>query len=328
VALLSITPELIRKQRSAVPSEIAQDVKSLFGTARPYRIGPGDVISVVVWSHPEIVFPVASALTTTDPSGTTAAGNGFSVDPDGLIQFPYVGAVKVGGLTELEARDLLLRESSKFLKGPQLTVRVMAFRSERVYIDGEVRLPGLLAVNDVALTLPDAISRAGGFTAVADRSAVALTRGQRTMLISMPQLSQLGVNPASILLSGGDLVRVLSQEDSKVYVMGEVNRPAPILMRNGRISLNQALGEAGGVNPGSGDPRQIYVVRNAAVGKPEVYHLDAASPVALALAEEFELKPRDVVFVDPAPLALWNRVISLLIPSASLVNTSLSIKNQ
>ena len=56
--------------------------------------------------------------------------------------------------------------------------------------------------------------------------------------------------------------------------------------------------------------------------EPTVYHLDAKSPVALMLAEQFDLQPRDVVYVDPAPLANWNRVISLILPTAALANTT------
>jgi polysaccharide export outer membrane protein len=109
-------------------------------------------------------------------------------------------------------------------------------------------------------------------------------------------------------------------------------------LRNGRLTLNEALGEAGGVNAVSGDPRQIYVVRSrdgdlgvvasanadsvATPTSPEIYHLDASSPTAYALAEGFELKSRDVVFVDPVPLVLWNRVVSLILPSAAVVSTT------
>ncbi len=140
------------------------------------------------------------------------------------------------------------------------------------------------------------------------------------------------------MLTAGDLVRVGNREDTRVYVMGEVTRPTALPLRNGRLTLNEALGESGGVNATSGDPRQIYVVRsrsgdNATVADangqvspttPEIYHLDASSPTAYALAEGFELKSRDVVFVDPVKLVLWNRVISLILPSAAVVNTTSS----
>ena len=49
--------------------------------------------------------------------------------------------------------------------------------------------------------------------------------------------------------------------------------------------------------------------------------------VALALAENFELQPKDVVYVGAHPLALWNRVISLILPSAALLKTSKDMGN-
>ena len=185
-----------------------------------------------------------------------------------------------------------------------------------------MRTPGLQALNDIPMTLPEAIGRAGGVTALADRSAIAVTRGNSTAVVNLPQLIARGINPTSILLRNGDLVRVLGREEAKVFVMGEVLRPSTQTLRNGRLTLNEALGEAGGVSQISGDPRQIFVVRAANTEAPEIYHLDARSPTAFALAEGFELKARDVIYVDPVPLVRWNRVISLILPSAQAVTTT------
>ena len=325
-ALLAITPELIRQQRAAQAIDIGQDVKDLFGVPKPYLIGPGDVLNIVVWDHPELAIAPAGSSATLDSSSLSPVGNGYNISPAGLIQFPFVGNLKLGGLTEYEARDLLATRLAKFFKDPQVTVRIQSYRSGRVYVDGEVRLPGLQAVNDIPMTLPEAINRAGGFTALADRSAVTVSRKGATVAINLQQLTALGINPTQILLGSGDLVRVLSREESKIYVMGEVTKPVAQPLRSGRLTLNEALGEAGGVSTTTGDPRQIYVVRSTPDGgQPEIYHLDARSPVAYALAEGFELKSRDVVYVDPVPLVRWNRVISLILPSASAVNTTSAI---
>lgn len=336
-ALLSITPELIRQQRASRKDGIGEDVKRLFGEAKPYTIGPGDVVNIVVWNHPELVLAPAGSTLTTDASSLTAVGNGYNVSPNGLIQFPLLGTFKIAGLTEDRAREELVRSLGKFIRDPQITLRVQAYRNGRVYIDGEVRTPGLQAINDIAMTLPEAISRAGGLTAAADRSTVVVSRGGVTTRIDLPRLVKQGINPSRILLAAGDMVRVDSRDETKVYVMGEVTRPMALPLRNGRLTLNEALGESGGVNPTSGDPRQIYVVRSrsgeppaatadgqnpAAPALPEIYHLDARSPAAYALAEGFELQARDVVFVDPAPLVVWNRVISLILPSAQAVNVT------
>jgi len=347
-ALLAITPELIGRHRALQKAELGSDVKNLFAEPSVYGIGPGDVINIVVWNHPELVLAPAGATLTTDASGLASVGNGYNVSPDGLIQFPLLGTFNIAGLTENKARAELVRRLSKFLKDPQVTLRVQAYRAGRVYIDGEVKTPGLQAINDIPMTLPEAISRAGGLTPTADRAMVAITRKGVTTVVNMPQLVTLGVNPTRIMLAAGDLVRVGSRDDTRVYVMGEVTKPVALPMRNGRLTLNEALGDAGGVNSATGDPRQIYVVRSrsgdssSAVGPtdmgalgatpatpttPEIYHLDANSPAAYALAEGFELKSRDVVFVDPVPLVLWNRVISLILPSAQVATVTRSVAN-
>lgn len=320
-ALIPITPELVRQQRAARLADIPAEVKALIGTPQPYTIGPGDVLNIVVWDHPELALTPAGGLGT-DTASLSGVGNGYNVSPDGRIQFPYIGTVKLSGLTEYEARELITQRLSRFIKDPQITLRIQSYRSGRVYVDGEVRNPGLQVVNDLPPTLPDIISRAGGFSPNADRSAIALTRNGTTTTISLPQLTENGVNPSGILLRNGDLVRVLGREESKVFVLGEVSRLGTQTLRNGRLTLNEALGEAGGVNPGSADPRQVFIIRAANTDKPEIYHLDARSPVAYALAEGFELRARDVVYVDPVPLVRWNRVISLILPSAQAVTTT------
>jgi polysaccharide export outer membrane protein len=172
------------------------------------------------------------------------------------------------------------------------------------------------------MTLPEAIARSGGMTALADRSSISITRDGITTRVSLPQLLQRNINPNNIMLRNGDLVRVLGREEAKIFVMGEVLRPSTLTLRNGNLTLNEALG-----NQTSGDPRQIFVVRAANTDKPEIYHLDAGSPTAFALAEGFELKARDVIYVDPVPLVRWNRVISLILPSATAVNLARDATN-
>jgi polysaccharide biosynthesis/export protein len=58
-----------------------------------------------------------------------------------------------------------------------------------------------------------------------------------------------------------------------------------------------------------------------------VFHLNADNPSALALAENFTLRPRDVVYIDPVPLVQWNRIINLILPSAQAANLGRSLVN-
>jgi polysaccharide export outer membrane protein len=241
--------------------------------------------------------------------------SGYTVDAGGRIQYAYIGPLKVEGLTEMEARDALAEKLSRYVRQPQVTLRIQTYRSKRVYLDGAVRNPGVQVLNDMPMTLPEAINRAGGFTPTADRSSVAITRGDKTVVVDIPDMIAKGVNPDNIELRRGDLVRVFAQTDTKVYVFGEVQRPGSLTFNNGRMSLNEALGDAGGISQTSGDASQVFVVRGRDVGKPVVFHLNAGSPAAMATADGFELKPNDVVFVDASALVRWSRVIGLLVPS-------------
>ncbi|KAF1048059.1 polysaccharide biosynthesis/export family protein [Xylophilus sp.] len=318
--LVAITPELVREMAARLPTGVPAEVQQLFGTAPAYTIGPGDVIGIVVYRHPELL-PNAGAVIAqqSDPTGVSAAP-GFIVDSQGEISFPYVGRVRVEGLSESAASDLIARRIEPFIRDPLVSIRVQAFRSRRAYVEGDVRTPGLQIFTDVPMTLAEALSRAGSLNASADRSRVTLTRGGRSLLIDLLALQRSGYSAARIPLENGDIVRVDTREDSRVYVMGEIQRPSALPLRNGRLTLNEALGDAGGPALQTAAPGQIYVVRNTQADVPDVYHLDAKNPVALALADRFELQPRDVVYIDPVPLVRWNRVISLILPAAQIVN--------
>ena len=315
-----ITPELVKMERAQRAKENDQDINSLVAAPVPYTIQGGDILSIVVWDHPEL----AAAVNGVPPTGVVGSENpvaatapsGFVVDHQGVIQFPFAGALKVAGLTEAQARNLLAGKLGRYIRNPDVTLRVQSYRSKRVYIDGEVKAPGLQPITDVPMTLIEAVNRAGGFLPTADQSQVSIIRAGKTHRVNLLQLAQRGVNPSTIMLANGDEVRVLSRDDNKIFVSGEVLQPKSLPMHNGRMTLNEALGEAGGINPQTGDSRQVYVVRNAMDKKPLVYHLDTRSPAGLTLAEEFELKPKDVVYVDASSLATWHRVVSLIFPSA------------
>ncbi len=316
-ALIEINNDLVAKEAASRPTTVPANVETLFGTPKPYTLGPGDVLSIVVWDHPEMNLPTNGSGGSNGAQDQSASQvqSGYTVDSSGAIQVAYVGPIHVAGLTEMEARDLVSKKLAYYLNKPQVTLRIESYRSRRVYVDGEVRTPGLMVLNDMTMSLPEAINRAGGFTAAGDRSRVSVTRGDKTTMVNIPDMIKKGVNPDKILLQNGDLVRVYSANESRVFVLGEVGHPGPLPFDNGHLSLNDALGNAGGVSQGSGDASQVYVVRGQKEGHRQVFHLDASSPEAMATADEFELQPNDVVFVDASALVKWSRVINLILPS-------------
>ncbi|WP_415913888.1 polysaccharide biosynthesis/export family protein [Paraburkholderia sp. J76] len=321
-SLVEITRELVDKEIAQRPKGIPTDVEKLFAKATPYQIGPGDILTIVVWDHPELNLPAAGGG---GDGASSSVSAGYTVDTNGFIQYAYIGPLKVAGLSEMGVRDILADKLAKYVRQPQITVRIQSYRSKRVYLDGEVKTPGVQVLNDRPMTLPEAINRAGGFTANADRSHVSVTRGDTTVDIDMPSMIRKGFNPDRIILDDGDLVRVFAATDSKVFVVGEVEHPGGVTFNNGHMTLNEALGNAGGISQSSGDASQVYVVRGRDTSQPVVFHLDASSAAAMATADSFDLKPNDVVFVDTSSLVKWSRVISLILPTTQAAAASRAI---
>ncbi|WP_260858408.1 polysaccharide biosynthesis/export family protein [Paraburkholderia sp. BCC1885] len=312
--LTDITLATINRMSSELRQANDKAAVELSGANLPYTLGPADVLQITVWDHPELAIAQGSQnQTAARPSDPPA---GFVVDQAGDIQFPFAGSVSVEGLTPAQIQKKIVAALTVYFQDPQVTVRVASFRSRQVYVDGEVHAPGIQLLNDVPMTLAEAIGRAGGFTDNADQGRVLLTRSGQTYVLDVA-VTRGGQGFPDLTLRRGDMVRVMPREESGVFVMGEVNRPVTAVPReDGRLMLADALSQAGSFNPGTSSPQQLYVIRGVQEsGMPQVFHLDARSPVAMMLASRFPLEPNDIVYVDASDLVRFNRVLSLLLPA-------------
>jgi len=312
VPIIEVTLSSIDAMASEAQRRDNVDAQTLLGRGRAYTIGPADVLQITVWDHPEL----AAALGAQPPANTRVFDPppGFIVDDAGNLRFPFVGSLHVEGMTVDEVQRKLAAELGKSFHDPQVTVRIASFRSKQVYVDGEVRTPGAQSVNDVPTTLYDAISHAGGFSPAADQSRITLTRDGHSYEINFTGMLQRGLNPSNIMLRPSDLIRVSARDENGVFVLGEVAKPVTALpLRNGQLSLSDALSQAGSINSTTADAAQLYVIRGLGEGA-RVFHLDAASPVSMILANRFELQPKDIVYVDGNGLVRFSRVLSLLLP--------------
>jgi polysaccharide export outer membrane protein len=320
--VVPITAQLLGKQqearRNAQPTR-AQDPLAKAAVEYSYRVAPYDVLSVIVYDHPELTIPAGEFR--------SAADSGHPVSPDGTMFFPYAGVVPVAGKTLPEIRELLTRRLVPFIERPQLDVRVAGFRGQRVQVTGEVAAPGAIPITDVPLRVQDAISQAKGFTQEADLRAVLLTRRGKTFTLDVQALYEEGDTSQNWLLQDGDILNVPDRSRNKVFVLGEVRRPASRLMVKGRMTLAEAIGDSEGFDPVTSNPSRVYVIRGS-FDRPSIYKLDASSPDALLLATQFQLQPRDVVFVSAHDLTRWNRIISQIEPTVRLLWETVQIGNR
>lgn len=314
VPITEIDLDLVKQLRAGVGDGESDRIRSLLSEPQSYSLGPGDVLQITVWDHPELA-------TAAGPQSQAAPRpfdpvQGFVIDDQGNLQFPYAGSVRAAGLTVAQLQQRLLELLSKVFQHPQVTVRVASFRSKQVYVEGQVHIPGAVPINDIPTTVYEAINRAGGFTANADESRLELIRGGVAYPLDLAGMAGQARSPGDILLRNGDLLRVSTRADNGAFVLGEVNRPVTALPKtNGALTLSDAIAQAGSINSSSADAAEIYVIRGSLSAKPAIYHLDAKSPVAMVLANEFDLRPKDIVYVDNNGLVRFNRFLTLLLPA-------------
>jgi len=277
-----------------------------------YEVGVGDVLQITVWDHPELTIPAGSMR--------SAQESGNLVHSDGSIFYPYVGQLHVEGMKVTEIREMITKRLDEYIEAPQVDVAVAGFRSKRIYVTGAVNQPGTYPITNVPMRLVDAVSAAGGIGENANWSQVILSRDGKEYRLSLRGIYENGNAAQNVLLRPGDVVNVSRSDDNKVFVLGEVVRPKSMPMGRNGMSLAEALSDTGGLDEREADASGIFVFRKAAPGQEhgiDVYQLNAKDAAALVLADSFQLQPRDIVYVTAAPLARWNRVLSLLVPSVT-----------
>ncbi len=283
-----------------------------------YLVGPRDILNITVWEHPELTIPAGQFRS------AETAGN--IVGEDGTFFYPFAGVIQAAGRTVEDIREELTKKLSKYIVNVQLDVRVAAYRSQRVYVVGEVLNPGVYLVKDIPLTVLEAINNAGGVTPESDLRNITLTRKDKAYSINLLSLYEGGDLSQNVLLQHGDVLNVPDNVFNKVFVLGENTfgrfrgQIRSVKMNKARMTLTEAISEAGGLIQETSDAARIFVFRTS-LGKSEIFHLDAKSPDALILAERFPLQPRDIVFVDRAPGIRWNQIIRQLQPTMDLLNS-------
>ncbi|MEC4168274.1 polysaccharide biosynthesis/export family protein [Pseudomonas sp. MS-1(2024)] len=321
VELIPITPKLIAQNAathvsSSVPAEL------LAFKPADYRIGANDVLYITVWDHPEL----------TAPSGPQQQidANGRIVRPDGTIFYPYIGKIEAAGKSIEELRSIIAQRLTQYIDSPQVDLGVLRFASQKAILSGAVVKAGPVPMTTTPISIVEALGIAGIDSLNADLSGLTLNREGREYALDMDSLNSSGSQLHNVFLKDGDQLYLPYNDRKKIYVMGEVNQPQAIKFKTRSMNLADVIGSVGGLNQVTSNGNALYVIRGAddLVTEPaKVFQLDAQSPTAFAVASRFNLKSQDIVYVGPAQVTRWNRLISQLVPSASILGTGASAQN-
>jgi len=228
-----------------------------------YTVGPQDVLTITSYDQADL-------------SGR------FSVEADGTFTYPLVGRVKAGGLTlrQVEAQVKKQLQDGNFFNNPQLSVAIEQYKSQKVFVVGEVRSPGMYPLSG-DMKLVEALARAGSTLPSAGGEAIivhALTPG-----VSAPTLPtqddapnvqrvdlhelQRGVFSLNAALRDGDTIFVPRAES--IYVFGQVKNPGVYALQQKNTTVLQALSLAGGVTE-RGSTTRVQIIRVVSGEKKEL----------------------------------------------------------
>ena len=321
VDLIPITPKLLAMDAATrVPYSIPAELLSY--KPGPYLIGANDALYITVWDHPEL----------TAPSGAQQQidANGRLVRPDGTIFYPYIGQVDAAGKTIEQLRSTIAERLKQYVDSPQVDLSVLRFASQKAILAGAVLKAGPMPITTSPLSVVEALGAAGIEPVNADLSGLTLTRDGREYVLDFDALNTSSSQLHNVFLKDGDQLYLPYNDRKKIYVMGEVLAPQAIRFKTKNMSLADVVGSVGGLNQTTSNGNALYVIRGAENIESEpakVFQLDAESPVAFAIANRFELKPQDIVYVGPAQVTRWNRLISQLLPSATILGTGAAAGN-
>jgi polysaccharide export outer membrane protein len=229
--------------------------------AANYIVGPQDVLTITSYDQAELT-------------------GKFTVESDGSFTYPYIGRVSVGGMTLRGVETSLKKQlaTQGYFKDAQITVAIEQYRSQKIYIVGEVRTPGAYAMSG-NMQLVEALALAGSTLPTASGEAVVVHASNDSLLVETARPADIndprnndpnrvarvdlrelenGDLKQNVALRNGDTVFVLRAEN--VYVFGQVRNPGAYPLRQKNTTVLQALSLAGGITD-RGSTARIQIIR-------------------------------------------------------------------
>jgi polysaccharide export outer membrane protein len=204
-------------------------------------------------------------------------------------------------------------------------VEFAADRTNTIMVSGDVRTPGRLSLLDGIRSVVDAINRSGGLNnpLVAAQAEVVLRRNGQVALVA--QYSDL-LAGRDVPIQKGD--EIVVRPNSRLFTaIGAVFKAGNVEITKANLTLLEALGAVGGLSDERANKTGVFVFRMGDVqadptARGRVFRLDLFQPVSIFVAQQFVIQPRDVVYVTNAPLYEYNKVLTAIYRTFSIVSAA------
>ena len=262
----------------------------------------GDKVEVTVWE--------ASDNGLFASSGQRYSEHVVQIDDTGNINFPFAGRIQAANLSLSALRDSLAKRLRGLTANPQVQVR-LGNTENSVTVSGDVNTPGRQEVPASGIRLIDSLAKAGGWQSDGVDTTITLIRNDIRYQVNLHDV--LDGRAENILLQANDTL-IIQNVKSTYSVFGSVSKQERYFIEEKNFSLTDALASAGGLDEESADVSAVFLFRfetsqpleniantgssqTFSQGIPTIYHLDLSQPQAFFLANSFEMKDNDIIYV-------------------------------
>ena len=244
----------------------------------------------------------------------------YELNEKGMIDLPFVGKVKLDGLTKDEAHNLLKETIKDYYINPDLQIDIEEYNSSKVYIVGAVRNQITISLNQEPVTLIEASIQANFNPSAEDKlfgTSGLLRREGEVYKINLNNAFKNKDTKENFNLKKDDVI-FIDKNSNSIHVFGEVTEPGTYFP-DMNYSLTELLSSVG-INQLTANAENVYVIREKydSFLEIDVFQLDIKNPINLVAGKKFKIKKGDIIFIPPSEIVKWNRAISLLLPQTNL----------
>lgn len=276
-------------------------------------IASGDTVEITVFS-------TADNGLLTGPGQRLVPLPPMRVSPAGAVFLPYVGSMKISGMSPETARDRIEERYIDVDPSTQVTLNLTEGRQNTVTVVGGVAAPGVYPLIDTDVTVMSIVAGAGGVQGQLVNPRIRLQRGDRTYGTSVARL--LSDTALDSTLVGGDKVFV-EADDRRFLSLGAAGTEAVHPFTTDHMTALDALAAIGGVTDSRADPQGILILRRypdsavrADLSGPShtrvIFTIDLTSADGLFSAGEFAIRDGDLVYATESPLIATQTIFGVI----------------